>query len=72
MQRHGTATMMLLGPTESVVIADDTADPFRLAADLLIEAEHGTDSAVVLITTSAALADAVRAFGGRQRRFGGL
>ncbi|CAB4869571.1 unannotated protein [freshwater metagenome] len=58
MQRHGMATMMLLGPTESMVIADDSADPVRLAADLLIEAEHGTDSAVVLVTTSAALADA--------------
>ena len=59
MQRHGVATMMLLGPTESVVIADATADPLRLAADLLIEAEHGTDSAVVLITTSVELADEV-------------
>jgi histidinol dehydrogenase len=59
MQRHGVATMMLLGPTESVVIADDSADPVRLAADLLIEAEHGTDSSVVLITTSAGLADRV-------------
>lgn len=57
MQRHGMATMMLLGPTEAVVIADHTADPVRLAADLLIEAEHGTDSAVVLVTTSAAIAD---------------
>ena len=53
MQRHGVATMMLLGPTESLVIADATADPVRLAADLLIEAEHGTDSSVVLVTTSA-------------------
>jgi histidinol dehydrogenase len=59
MQRHGVATMMLLGPTESVVIADGTADPALLALDLLIEAEHGTDSAVVLITTSIALVDAV-------------
>ena len=59
MQRHGVATMMLLGPTESVVIADDSADPIRLAADLLIEAEHGTDSSVVLITTSGGLADRV-------------
>lgn len=50
MQRHGVATMMLLGPTESVVIADATADPVRLAADLLIEAEHGADSSVVLLT----------------------
>jgi histidinol dehydrogenase len=61
MQRHGVATMMLLGPTESVVIADHSADPVRLAADLLIEAEHGTDSAVVLITTSAELGDATDA-----------
>ncbi len=58
MQRFGTSTMMLLGPTESLVIADETADPILLAADLLIEAEHGTDSSVVLLTTSAALADA--------------
>ena len=58
MQRHGVATMMLLGPTESVVIADEYADPVRLAADLLIEAEHGTDTAVLLVTTSAAIADA--------------
>jgi len=59
MQRHGVATMMLLGPTESLVIADDSADPALLAADLLIEAEHGTDSSVVLLTPSSALADAV-------------
>ena len=58
MQRHGVATMMLLGPTESLVIADDAADPRRLASDLLIEAEHGTDSSVVLLTTSTGLADA--------------
>jgi len=38
MQRHGAATMMLLGPTESLVIADDGADPVLLAADLVIEA----------------------------------
>jgi histidinol dehydrogenase len=61
MQRHGVATMMLLGPTESVVIADATADPLRLAADLLVEAEHGTDTSVVLLTTSAELAERVDA-----------
>jgi histidinol dehydrogenase len=66
MQRHGVATMMLLGPTESLVIADDSADPILLAADLLIEAEHGTDSTVVLITTSRSLADAVDAALDRQ------
>ncbi|MFM9083286.1 MAG: histidinol dehydrogenase, partial [Actinomycetota bacterium] len=61
MQRHGLSTMMLLGPTESLVIADHTADPVRLAADLLIEAEHGTDSSVVLVATSGDLVDAVDA-----------
>jgi len=52
MQRWGTATMMALGPTESVVIADASVDVVRLAADLLIEAEHGTDSCTLLITTA--------------------
>lgn len=61
MQRHGLATMMLLGPTESLVLTDHTADPVRLAADLLIEAEHGTDSTVVLVTPSAELVDLVDA-----------
>ena len=59
MQRFGVATMMILGPTESMVIADDSADPCLAAADLLNEAEHGTDSAVLLVTASAALADAI-------------
>ena len=61
MQRHGVSTMMLLGPTESLVVADHTADPMRLAADLLVEAEHGTDTSVVLVTTSAELAAATDA-----------
>jgi histidinol dehydrogenase len=60
-QRYGTATMMALGPTESVAIADDSADPRLLAADLLIEAEHGTDSCTLLVTPSAALAAATDA-----------
>jgi histidinol dehydrogenase len=59
MQRYGVSTMMILGPTESVVIADGSAHPRLAAADLLNEAEHGTDSAVLLITTSASFADAV-------------
>jgi histidinol dehydrogenase len=61
MQRHGVVTMMLLGPTESLIVADTTADPHRLAADLLVEAEHGTDSSVVLVTPDAALVAAVDA-----------
>lgn len=60
-QRYGTATQMALGPTESLVVADDSADPRRLAADLLIEAEHGTDSCTLLVTTSASLLEAVDA-----------
>jgi len=59
MQRYGVATMMILGPTESMVIADQSADPRLAAADLLNEAEHGTDSAVLLVTPSATLADAI-------------
>jgi histidinol dehydrogenase len=59
MQRYGVATMMILGPTESVVIADDSAEPRFTAADLLNEAEHGSDSAVLLITTSTSFADRV-------------
>ena len=59
MQRHGLATMMLLGPTESLVLTDHTADPSLLAADLLIEAEHGTDSSVVLVTPSPEIIDLV-------------
>ena len=51
--------MMILGPTESVVIADDSADARLAAADLLNEAEHGTDSTVLLITPSASLADRI-------------
>jgi histidinol dehydrogenase len=61
MQRHGLATMMLLGPTESLVIADHTAHIGKLAADLLVEAEHGTDSSVVLVCTSEEVIEAVDA-----------
>jgi histidinol dehydrogenase len=59
MQRYGVATMMILGPTESLVIADDSADARYVAADLLNEAEHGTDSTVLLVTASDKLRDAV-------------
>lgn len=58
-QRFGTATQMALGPTESLVIADESADPRLLAADLLTEAEHGTDSCTLLVTTSETLVAAV-------------
>jgi len=59
MQRHGVATMMVLGPTESMVVADDSTDAKRAALDLLIEAEHGEDSTVVLVATDRAMIDAI-------------
>ncbi len=47
------------GPTESAIIADDTADPMTVAIDLASQAEHGTDSPVWLFTTSRKLAETV-------------
>jgi histidinol dehydrogenase len=58
-QEHGVVTNVLQGPSESLVIADDSADPDLLAADLLTEAEHGLDSAATLVTWSEALAGEV-------------
>jgi sulfopropanediol 3-dehydrogenase len=46
---------LLAGPTEVLVLADDSADPLLVAADLLGQAEHGPTSPAVLITTSAQL-----------------
>ena len=48
--------LSVLGPTESMILADESADPDRLALDLLSEAEHGAYSAVILLTTTEALA----------------
>lgn len=59
-QRLGAVTTMVLGPTESLVIADGTADVRLLAADLLNEAEHGDDSTTLLVTTSSTLLEAVQ------------
>ena len=49
---HDVAIDMPAGPSEVCVIADETANPQFVAADLLSQAEHGTDSQVLLITTS--------------------
>lgn len=49
----------LAGPSEIVVIADDTADPGIVSADLLAQAEHDTDAIPGLITTSEALVESV-------------
>jgi len=55
-QLFGTVAIDLLaGPSEVAVIADETADPVLVAADLLGQAEHGPDSPAALVTTSEAL-----------------
>ncbi len=49
------------GPSESVIIADDSAKPWKIALDLTVEAEHGADSQALLITPSGELAERVLA-----------
>ncbi|MGZ4809250.1 MAG: histidinol dehydrogenase, partial [Thermoanaerobaculia bacterium] len=56
-----TGIDMIAGPTELIVIADDTAVPDYVAADLLAQSEHGPDSAVICVCTSASIARAVAA-----------
>ncbi|EGQ9500060.1 histidinol dehydrogenase [Vibrio cholerae] len=56
---RGAAIDMPAGPSEVLVIADETADADFIAADLLSQAEHGPDSQVVLVTPSPVLADLV-------------
>ena len=56
----------LPGPTETLVIADASADPCLAAADLLAQAEHDTIASAILLTTSADLALEVQAEVGRQ------
>jgi histidinol dehydrogenase len=65
-QRYGTVSVMLLGPSESLILADDSADVTLLAADLLNEAEHGPDSSSVLVTDSMELVSAVQVEVARQ------
>ena len=50
---------LFAGPTEALVIADDTADPWVVAVDLASQAEHGPDSPTVLVTTSHHVAEQV-------------
>ncbi len=57
---------LLAGPTEILVIADESADPELVATDLLGQAEHGPDSPAWLITTSRRLGEAVLAEVDRQ------
>lgn len=50
---------LFAGPTEILIVADDDADPFIVAVDLLSQAEHGPESPAILITTSDDVARAV-------------
>ena len=52
---------LIAGPSEVLVIADDSADPEFIAADLLAQAEHDARASAVLVTTSTVLAAGVRA-----------
>ncbi len=56
---RGAAIDMPAGPSEVLVLADETAEPDFIAADLLSQAEHGPDSQVVLVTPSPIIADQV-------------
>ncbi|MFZ5554975.1 MAG: histidinol dehydrogenase [Bacteroidota bacterium] len=57
--RKGMAIDMPAGPSEVLVLADDTADPEFVAADLLSQAEHGADSQVILVCFSVKFAEKV-------------
>lgn len=54
---HGVPIDMPAGPSELLVIADETANPVFVAADLLSQAEHGVDSQVILVTTGQKIVD---------------
>jgi len=56
-QKYGVAIDLPAGPSEVLVIADKTAQPVFVAADLLSQAEHGLDSQVVLVCTDEAVLD---------------
>lgn len=58
-EAEGPAIDMPAGPSEVLVIADAAADPAFVASDLLAQAEHGTDSQVVLVATDRRLAERV-------------
>ena len=60
-QQDGIAIDMPAGPSEVCVLADDSADAGFIAADLLSQAEHGIDSQVLLVTTSAQMVKDVEA-----------
>ena len=59
--QYQTAIDMPAGPSELLVVADSTANPSFVAADLLSQAEHGKDSQVILVTTTKEMGELVKA-----------
>lgn len=59
--KYGVAIDMPAGPSELLVVADDSANPAFVASDLLSQAEHGVDSQVILVSTSEKMIGAVEA-----------
>lgn len=63
---HGVAIDMPAGPSEVMIVADASARPEFIAADLLAQAEHGPDSQVILLTTEPRILEAVEREAGKQ------
>ena len=64
--KYGVAIDMPAGPSELLVVADETANASYIASDLLSQAEHGTDSQVILVSTSQNLINKVSVEVGKQ------
>ena len=68
-QKLGIAIDMPAGPSEVMVVCDDSGDPEFIASDLLSQAEHGSDSQVVLLSTSKVILDQVESELNRQLEY---
>ena len=58
--RYKTSIDMPAGPSELLIVADETADPDFVASDLLSQAEHGSDSQVILVTTKKSILENIK------------
>jgi histidinol dehydrogenase len=58
--RYKTAIDMPAGPSELLIVADETADTDFVASDLLSQAEHGSDSQVILVTTKKSILENIK------------
>ncbi|GFN33183.1 hypothetical protein PCURB6_34430 [Paenibacillus curdlanolyticus] len=56
---YGRKSVLGIGPTECIIFADESADPLKIAYELINEGEHGPDSSSILVTTSINLAHKV-------------